>query len=523
MFAEKAPSNAPEWSVSDLAGALKRTLEEAFGYVRLRGEISGYRGPHSSGHAYFCIKDQNARIDAVVWKGSFSRLRFKPEEGLEVIATGRITTFPGSSKYQIVVESLEPAGAGALMALLEERRRKLTAEGLFDTARKRRLPYLPRVVGVVTSPTGAVIRDILHRVDDRFPRHVLVWPVRVQGETCADEVAAAIRGFNALAAGGRIPRPDVLIVARGGGSIEDLWGFNEEIVVRAAAESGIPLVSAVGHETDWTLLDHVADVRAPTPTGAAEMAVPVRAELAAAVLDLSRRHAEAALRVLERRRSDLRSAARALPSPDALFTGKRQRLDLATARIGPALIANARRFDERLRRAADGLVRRSPAARLAEVRSRLDAIDQRPRHALDRLLQNRAERLEQTSRRLLVARQTLLRAERLRNGQQQDLTRRTAERLVPALANVLERKRAKLASVSQLFDSLNYKAVLARGYALVWDQDGRAVTSADALVDGQPLALEFADGRADAIAGRLLRARPAPKPKAPVEEQGALF
>ena len=250
MFAEKAPSNAPEWSVSDLAGALKRTLEDAFGHVRLRGEVSGYRGPHSSGHAYFCLKDQNARIDAVIWKGTFSRLKIKPEEGMEVIATGRITTFPGSSKYQIVVESLEPAGIGALMALLEERRRKLTAEGLFAAERKRRLPFLPRVIGVVTSPTGAVIRDILHRLEDRFPRRVLVWPVRVQGETCAAEVAAAIRGFNALEPGGRIPRPDVLIVARGGGSIEDLWGFNEEIVVRAAAESAIPLVSAVGHETD---------------------------------------------------------------------------------------------------------------------------------------------------------------------------------------------------------------------------------------------------------------------------------
>src|SRR3954452_8651423 len=301
MFAENAPSNAPEWSVTDLAGALKRTLEESFGYVRLRGEISGYRGPHSSGHAYFCIKDQNARIDAVVWKGAFSRLRFKPEEGLEVIATGRITTFPGSSKYQIVVESLEPAGAGALMALLEERRRKLTAEGLFDTVRKRRLPYLPRVVGVITSPTGAVIRDILHRLDDRFPRHVLVWPVRVQGETCAAEVAAAIRGFNALASGGAIPRPDVLIVARGGGSIEDLWGFNEEIVIRAVAESGIPLVSAVGHETDTTLIDYASDRRAPTPTGAAEMVVPVRVELMAGVNDLARRHMESALRVVERR------------------------------------------------------------------------------------------------------------------------------------------------------------------------------------------------------------------------------
>ena len=345
---DRAPTNAPEWTVSDLAGALKRTLEDAFGHVRLRGEVSGYRGPHSSGHVYFCLKDQGARLDAVIWKGTFSRLRIKPQEGLEVIATGRITTFPGKSTYQIVVESLEPAGIGALMALLEERRRKLTAEGLFEAARKRRLPYLPQVVGVVTSPTGAVIRDILHRLDDRFPRRVLVWPVRVQGDTCADEVSAAIRGFNALEPGGRIPRPDVLIVARGGGSIEDLWGFNEEAVVRAAAESAIPLVSAVGHETDWTLIDHAADVRAPTPTGAAEMVVPVRVELVAATADLARRHAEAVFRLVDRRRSDLRLTARALPSAEAIFAPKRQQLDLATVRLGPALIGNARNLHSRL-------------------------------------------------------------------------------------------------------------------------------------------------------------------------------
>ena len=237
MSLDRAPSNAPEWSVSDLAGALKRTLEDSFGHVRLRGEVSGYRGPHSSGHVYFCFKDGGARIDAVIWKGTFQRLKIKPEDGMEMIATGRITTFPGKSAYQIVVEQIEPAGIGALMAQIEERRRKLAAEGLFEAARKRPLPYLPAVVGVVTSPTGAVIRDILHRLADRFPRHVLVWPVRVQGETCGAEVAAGIRGFNALRPGGRIPRPDVLIVARGGGSIEDLWGFNDEAVLRAAAGS----------------------------------------------------------------------------------------------------------------------------------------------------------------------------------------------------------------------------------------------------------------------------------------------
>src|SRR5215210_3385910 len=291
MRLDAAPTNASEWTVSDLAGALKRTLEESFGYVRLRGEISGYRGPHGSGHAYFSLKDESACIDACIWKGAFAKLRFKPQEGLEVIATGKITTFPRSSKYQIVVESLQPAGVGALMALLEERRRKLTAEGLFDPARKRPMPYLPRVIGVVTSPTGAVIRDILHRLADRFPRHVLVWPVRVQGESCADEVAAAIRGFNALAPDGAIPRPDVLIVARGGGSIEDLWGFNEEIVVRAAAESAITLSAAVGHETDTALIDHAADVRAPTPTAAAEKAVPVQSALVDGVNDLAWRGA----------------------------------------------------------------------------------------------------------------------------------------------------------------------------------------------------------------------------------------
>src|SRR5881409_3559314 len=273
--------NIPEWTVSELSTALKKTVEDAYGFVRVRGEITGFRGPHSSGHCYFALKDEGAKIEAVIWKFAHARMRFKPQEGLEVIATGKLTTYPGSSKYQIVIEALEPAGIGALMALMEERKKKLAAEGLFDAARKQELPWLPEVIGVVTSPTGAVIRDILHRLEDRFPRRVLVWPVKVQGEGSAEQIAAAIRGFNALPEGGRIPRPDLLIVARGGGSLEDLWSFNEEIVVRAAAASGIPLISAVGHETDTTLIDFASDRRAPTPTAAAEMAVPVRAELAA--------------------------------------------------------------------------------------------------------------------------------------------------------------------------------------------------------------------------------------------------
>ncbi len=272
-------TNLVEYTVSELAFALKRTVEDAYGLVKLRGEISGFKGRHSSGHCYFTLKDEGACIEAVIWRSTFERLKFKPDEGLEVVARGRITTYPDRSKYQIVVDALEPAGIGALLAQLEERKKRLAAEGLFLEERKKALPFLPRIIGVVTSPTGAVIRDILHRLGDRFPCHVLVWPVRVQGETCAVEVTAAIAGFNGLDGSGPIPRPDLIIVARGGGSLEDLWGFNDEAMARAAAASTIPLISAVGHETDWTIIDYVADFRAPTPTAAAERAVPVRADL----------------------------------------------------------------------------------------------------------------------------------------------------------------------------------------------------------------------------------------------------
>src|SRR5499425_2393939 len=281
--------NIVEWTVSELSSALRRTVEDAYGYVRVRGEVSGFKGPSPSGHVYFRLKDDKAVIEAVIWKREYARMRMPPQEGLEVVVTGRLTTFSGSSKYQIVIETLEPAGLGALMALLEERKKKLAAEGLFDPARKQLLPFLPHMIGVVTSPTGAVIRDILHRLADRFPRHVMVWPVRVQGDSCANEVSAAIHGFNALPLDGPLRKPDLLIVARGGGSLEDLQSFNEEIVVRAAAASMIPLIAAVGHETDVTLIDFAADKRAPTPTAAAEMAVPVRSELLDKVDALARR------------------------------------------------------------------------------------------------------------------------------------------------------------------------------------------------------------------------------------------
>src|SRR5579863_4162040 len=365
MTATEALINAPEFTVSELSSALRRTVEDAYGHVRVRGEISGFKGPHSSGHCYFALKDDNAKIEAVIWKFAHARMRFKPQEGLEVIATGKLTTYPGSSKYQIVIEALEPAGVGALMALMEERKKKLAVEGLFDEARKQLLPWLPEVIGVVTSPTGAVIRDILHRLADRFPRRVLVWPVRVQGDGSAEQIAAAVRGFNALPEAGRIPRPDLLIVARGGGSLEDLWSFNEEIVVRAAADSMIPLISAVGHETDVTLIDFAADKRAPTPTAAAEMAVPVRAELIGRIDSLARRQLASWQRGEEARRTELRAAARALPSAEALFALPRQRLDHAAARLPRALTANAQLHHQQFSRVAGRLTPQMLNARMA--------------------------------------------------------------------------------------------------------------------------------------------------------------
>jgi len=326
-------ANTPELSVSELSQALKRTVEDRFSRVKLRGEISNYRGPHSSGHAYFSLKDENARIDAVIWKGAMLKMRMRPQEGLEVLATGRITTFPGKSSYQIVIEALEPAGVGALMALLEARRIQLAAEGLFDPSRKKPLPFLPKIIGVITSPTGAVIRDIIHRISDRFPRRIILWPVRVQGETSSIEITQAINGFNALQDTGDIPRPDVIIVARGGGSLEDLWAFNEENVVRAAAQSAIPLISAIGHETDTTLIDFVADLRAPTPTAAAEKSVPVRADLSSAVFNLMLRFQAGHKRLQDRKQQDLLRLARLLPNRDHLLSTPRQRLDRSSDRL----------------------------------------------------------------------------------------------------------------------------------------------------------------------------------------------
>ena len=330
------PGNQPEYTVSELSGAVKRVIEGEFGLVRVRGEVGRVSRP-ASGHLYFDLKDDRSVIAAISWKGQVAKMQVRPEEGMEVVATGRMTTFPGQSKYQLIVEDVASAGAGALMAMLERRRAALAAEGLFDAGRKRRLPYLPGVIGVVTSPSGAVIRDILHRLRDRFARHVLIWPVAVQGPDCAEQVAAAIRGFNAIDPGGPVPRPDVLIVARGGGSLEDLWGFNEEVVVRAAAASEIPLISAVGHETDTTLIDHAADLRAPTPTAAAELAVPVRLDLVAGLDALAARLTRGVVLGVTGRAQRLRDLGRALPRLEAVLANPRQRLDAVAGRLGGGL------------------------------------------------------------------------------------------------------------------------------------------------------------------------------------------
>jgi exodeoxyribonuclease VII large subunit len=514
MTATEALINAPEFTVSELSTALRRTVEDAYGHVRVRGEISGFRGPHSSGHCYFALKDDGAKIEAVIWKSAHYRMRFKPQEGLEVIATGKLTTYPGSSKYQIVIEALEPAGVGALMALMEERKKKLAAEGLFDEARKQLLPYLPEVIGVVTSPTGAVIRDILHRLEDRFPRRVLLWPVKVQGEGSAEQVAAAIRGFNALPQAGRIPRPDLLIVARGGGSLEDLWSFNEEIVVRAAAESMIPLISAVGHETDVTLIDFAADKRAPTPTAAAEMAVPVRAELYVEVAALARRTMLCWQRGHDLRRNELRAAVRAFPGLAELLALPRQRLDGATSALPRSLRTNTHAHFRRFAGAGARLTVRVLRAQLAQAQHRMTACGERLAHAARSLVRNRRDRFAGLAIRLKASKLSNAQAQRATIVRDRERVLRLSERARRALATSTQRLQARVAHSGQLLGALSYRSILARGFALVRDAQNRPVHSASQVGPGAPLSVEFADGRiaATADADRPATASAAAKP-----------
>ncbi len=460
-------ANIAEYSVSELAFALKRTVEDSFGWVRVRGELSGLKRA-ASGHMYFSLKDEKAVLDAVCWRGTLPKLAFELEDGLEVICLGRLTTYPQRSRYQLVVEAIEPAGVGALMALLEERRKRLEAEGLFAAERKRPLPFLPEVIGVVTSPGGAVIRDILHRLEERFPRRVILWPVLVQGEGAAEQIAAAIRGFGALPEGAPVPRPDLLIVARGGGSIEDLWAFNEEIVVRAVAGCPIPVISAVGHETDTTLIDFVADRRAPTPTAAAEMAVPVRAELLQRVDALGGRLDHAARQRIEDHRRHLEGLARGLRDPRLLLAMAARRLDDLAERLrlrSPALLLEdrAERIDARHRRLAE-LVR----ARLQEAGTGL-------RHAAARL------RPEAIRRRIVEAEE--------RVGAE-------VPRLDRAMARLLREAERSVETLGLRLESLSHRRVLERGYALVRRRnDGRIVPSLAAAGSERAFEIEFIDGR----------------------------
>jgi exodeoxyribonuclease VII large subunit len=504
-MAEPALKNLVEWTVSELSAALKRTVEDAYGFVRVRGEISGFRGASPSGHCYFRLKDDKAVLEAVIWKGTVGRMRVKPEEGLDVIVSGRLTTFAGSSKYQIVIDSLEPAGIGALMKLLEERKKKLSAEGLFDEARKQLLPFIPEVIGVVTSPTGAVIRDILHRLSDRFPRRVLVWPVRVQGETSAAEVAAGIEGFNGLPEGGPLPRPDLIIVARGGGSLEDLWSFNEEIVVRAAAASMIPLISAVGHETDFTLIDFAADWRAPTPTAAAEKAVPVRAELLTRLSSLGHRKLVCWQRGIERHRKELSLLARALPKD--ILAQPRQCLDSLSERLPRALRANAQLHHTQFSRIA---------GRLAP-------------QLLRNQVERRRERYDNLNRRLSASVLANAQAHRARIARNRDRLTACGNSSRRAMLTLLDRHNARLERADRLLLAFSYREVLKRGFALVRDGEDRPLRAAASVARGMHLSIEFSDGRVGAVAEGEPVPRPVPVPRrrrrilGSDEGQGSLF
>jgi len=462
------PGNQPEYTVSELAAALRRSIEDKFSFVRVRGEVSGYKR-HGSGHCYFSLKDADAVLDAVCWRTTAMRLSVVPEDGMEVVVTGRLTTYPGRSKYQLIVDSIELAGIGALLKLLEDRRQRLAAEGLFAAERKKKLPFLPEVIGVVTSPTGAVIRDILHRLSDRFPRRVVLWPVAVQGDGAAAQIAAAIAGFNRLQPGGPTPRPDLIIVARGGGSLEDLMAFNEEVVVRAAAASAIPLISAVGHETDTTLIDHASDRRAPTPTAAAEMAVPVRLDLVAELDGKSTRLTRGLSRVFDERRLHLAGLARGLPDPHDLIGAATQRLDDRA---------------ERLRLAIQG--------RLASARAQLAAAPLRPAALVADIARAKA-RLDDVAPRLATA----------------------ANRAIAEQRRVIDGLAGRLASLTD-----THERRLNEGYVVV--RRGDAVIADAARVTPGPLELEFHDGKVDVYAGAVARPRRSRPPKV-LPGQGSLF
>lgn len=468
-------SNVPEMSVSELAFSLKRTLEETYGRVRVRGELSGLKLA-SSGHLYGDLKDADSCINIVCWKTTMGRLSLRPEDGFDVVITGKMTSYPKNSRYQLQIESMELAGEGALLKMLEDRRKKLAAEGLFDENRKKALPYLPQVIGVVTSPTGAVIRDIIHRISERFPRHVLVWPVAVQGTGAADQIAGAIRGFNALD-GKTMPRPDLLIVARGGGSLEDLMAFNEEIVVRAAAESRIPLISAVGHETDTTLIDYAADLRAPTPTGAAERAVPVRLDLVSTVRAHEQRIGHAVGRRISELGGRLDTLRAKLGDPMRVLDIKTQHLDS----LSDKLLHSFERGLARKAQALAPLLPRHPRALLSEKNQQLGNITDKLVHAYERNLSRRAHSLAG----LTLRTPTALVEEKARHLGLMDQNLRRAG------GNLLKDPEKHLQHAARMLDSLSFKKVLERGYAVVRGADGSLISTAQDAEKEPVLTLEF--------------------------------
>jgi exodeoxyribonuclease VII large subunit len=478
--------NEPEFSVSEISNAIKRLVEDEFSYVRIRGEIGRVSLPRS-GHVYLDLKDEKSVIAGVIWKGVADKLITRPEEGMEVVARGRVTTFGGQSKYQIIIDDLRPAGVGALMAMLEKRKKQFQAEGIFEPEHKIQLPYLPEIIGVVTSPSGAVIKDILHRLNDRFPRKVVLWPVAVQGENCAKEVSRAIDGLNSLAKQNPLIAPDLIIVARGGGSIEDLWGFNEELVVRSAFKSIIPLISAIGHETDTTLLDYVADVRAPTPSAAAEMAVPVRHELLALLDNNEARLTRALSQILSNRSQRLLDFSRSLPRVFGLLEGPTQRLDSISTRLPTSLSSSVRLKKSRLVEISTGIKPASLFMRLENSRSKFD-------------LQSR-QLTNLFAHFIVLKKQTLssffLRIESLslkRDIQQEQKNLKDLSfRLKKAYDIIAKDLGTKLQSIDRLRETLGYRQTLDRGYAIIRSSDS-VITDKSKTLHLTDLIIEFRDG-----------------------------
>jgi len=503
--------NDPEFSVSEISVAIKRIIEGEFSHVRIKGEIGRVSFPRS-GHLYLDLKDNKSVISAVIWNAGASRLQIWPEEGLEVVATGRITTFGGQSKYQLVVEDIKPAGVGALMAMLEKRKAMLAAEGLFDETHKKSIPYLPEIIGVITSPSGAVIRDILHRLRDRFPSKVLIWPVAVQGDECALDVAAAIAGFNALTIGGAVPRPDLLIVARGGGSLEDLWGFNEEIVARATADSDIPLISAVGHESDTTLIDFVSDKRAPTPTAAAELAVPVRHELLAWAETQSVRIRRAMSNHLITRLQRLQDLGRVLPKPDALFIYERQKLDHTSERLPAALVALVQKQKMNIYDISGTLHASFVRSKVDSATSCYGLIEPRLKSALDRSVNLRKTELRRLSSRLVPR----LVDRKVNDGK--EAFKQAAKSLSTASNQYVASLKDRLTGLQRLRETLGYKATLNRGYTVVRSGDGVITTTKEAK-SAEVLEIEFSDGRLSVLG----KSKATKKSATPSLDQGSLF